>query len=109
MTGQSSGPGKGVSPKVCHSTTSASSSGASSATKEGSPPAPGCWLTKSPAGYRSAGSYSVTHKLLVENDAREWIEDSSSASSSGAFCGCRAYPTGWPSRLRFDGLTTCQV
>src|SRR4051795_2528324 len=109
MTGQSSGRGKWVSPKVCHRTTSASSSGASPETNAGSPAAPGCWLTKSPAGYRSAGSYSVTHRLFVAKVARWWIEDSSAASSTGVCWGYSAYPTGWPSRLVLDGLTTCQV
>jgi len=56
MTGQSSGRGKWVRPKVCHSTMSLFSIGASSATNAGRPPSPGCWLTKSPAAYFSAGS-----------------------------------------------------
>ena len=44
----------------------------SAAMYAGSPAPPGCWLTKSPAGYRCAGSYRVTHRWLAANPARAY-------------------------------------
>ena len=50
MTGQSSGRGKWVGPKVCQMTMSSPSIGRSARVQAGRPAPPGFWLTKSPAG-----------------------------------------------------------
>ena len=88
MIGQSSTRGKWVSPKVCHTTMSVPSTERSWAVHSGRPPLPACWLGKSPVGYRSDSSYGVTHRALVANAARRWIEESSEASMVGSPSGC---------------------
>ena len=87
ITGQSSGRGKCVGPNVCQTTMSAPSMSRSPAMYAGSPAPPGCWLTKSPAEYRCAGSYRVTHRWLAAKPARACTDDDGSASSTGAASG----------------------
>src|SRR5690242_14451818 len=73
MTGQSSGRGKCVAPNVCQSTMSCPAMSRPCATNVGSPAPPGCWLIWSPAGYRSAGSYRVTHRCRVAKAGRRVV------------------------------------
>src|ERR1700722_6590136 len=78
----------------------------SAAAYAGSPPPPGLWFTKSPAGYRCAGSYLVTHSALVAKPARAASGESGLASSAGAGSGHSVYAVGLPNRFDREPLTT---
>jgi hypothetical protein len=86
MTGKSSGRQKCVTPTVCHSTMSVSTTGRSAAVHRGSPSPPGCWLGKSPAARRSSAANGATHRCLVPNAARPVIAASGWASSGAVAC-----------------------
>src|SRR3984885_11438094 len=77
----------------------------SAAAYAGSPPPPGLWFTKSPAGYRCAGSYLVTHSALVAKPARAASGESGLASSAGAGSGHSVYAVGLPNPFDREPLT----
>src|SRR6185437_8546779 len=106
MTGQSSVRTTCVGPNVCHTTMSCPSRSRFAATYAGSPPPPGLWFTKSPAGYRCAGSYLVTHSARVAKPARAASGEAGSASRVGDGSGCSVNAVGRPNRLAEEVLTT---
>ena len=109
ITGQSSGRGTCVGPKVCHITMSWPSMSRSAAAYAGSPPPPGLWFTKSPAGYRCAGSYRVTHRARDAKPARAASGEAGSASKAGDGSGYSVNAVGLPNRLADSVLITRQT
>src|SRR4029079_9645752 len=90
--------------------TSVSARERSAAVQRGRPSPPACWFGYSPAARRSSGEYGVTQRLWRANPARRPTLDSGAASMVGVeVVGASLWPTGWPSELRLDSLTTRHV